>query len=88
MRWVIYGELNFWFQGRLLPKSILNKARSLIYICIHLGWEESLSWRQMANDKKDGGLGLQDVKHIAKVSTVKRTVEDCLGQLDGRSAVI
>lgn len=48
-KWVLYGKLGYWFQGKLLPKSILDKVKSVVYKFMRDGGR-GVSWWQMAKD--------------------------------------
>lgn len=72
-RWVLFGKHNYWFQGRLLPKEVLDKVKSIVYSFV---WDRGRGARRrkMAKEREESGLGLKDIRQMGRAATVKRIV--------------
>lgn len=70
VNWVLLRRLLYWFLAVQLPKRILKKARSIIYIFVW-GNKKGVSWRHMSLCKEEGGLGLRDLFKEATACRIK-----------------
>lgn len=70
----MHGKPNFIFQGLKFAKDLLEEMRKIVYVFVWDG-RKGIGWRQMEKCKKHEGIGLRDVRTLAKVATIKRAIK-------------